>query len=366
MQEKKVLILGGYGGAGANISRLLLAETDVDVIIAGRHKTRADELAGRLDTEFPGRVSGIFADASDPKTLSTAFQGMQMVIVAATTTGYIEMVARAAIAAGADYLDIHYPQKSVPVLKKLAPEIETMRRCFITQAGFFPGLPSVLVRSAACHFTEYEKARVGVAMNTRFETGRALDEFMDSMSDLGADVFREGRWKNAGISNIVGIDFGYQFGKRRCYPMNLEEMWALPEMLRLGELGIYSAGLNWFVDYLVIPAAFALGKVSRGLGRAMLTNLMVWGLKQFSPPEEEVVLVLEAKGRCKADHVNVRLVVEHKDAYYITAAPVVACVRQYLDGMIKPGLNILGHAVNPKLLIEDLRRMGIKVDLSLS
>jgi saccharopine dehydrogenase (NAD+, L-lysine-forming) len=186
------------------------------------------------------------------------------------------------------------------------------------------------------------------------------------MSDLGADVFREGRWKNAGISNIVGIDFGYQFGKRRCYPMNLEEMWALPEMLRLGELGIYSAGLNWFVDYLVIPAAFSLGKVSRGLGRAMLTNLMVWGLKQFSPPEEEVVLVLEAKGRCKADRVNVRLVVEHKDAYYITAAPVVACMRQYLDGMIKPGLNILGHAVDPELLIEDLRRMGIKVDLSLS
>lgn len=137
-------------------------------------------------------------------------------------------------------------------------------------------------------------------------------------------------------------------------------------MLKLGELGIYSAGLNWFVDYLVIPAAFALGKVSNGLGRAMLTNLMVWGLKQFSPPEEEVVLVLEAKGRCKADRVNVRLVVEHKDAYYITAAPVVACIRQYLDGMIKPGLNILGHAVDPELLIEDLRRMGIKMDLSLS
>lgn len=364
--KEKVLILGGYGGAGAKISRLLLAETDVDVIIAGRHKIRADELAGRLSAEFPGRVSGMFADASDPTTLAAAFPGVLMVIVAATTIDYAETVAKAAIAAGADYLDIHYPQNSVPVLKRLRPEIEAAGRCFITQAGFCPGLPALLVRTAARHFTDYEKARVGVAMNTRFEKGSSLDEFMGSLADYSGDVFVEGQWRNAGVGDVVSIDFGYHFGKKKCYPMNLEEMRALPEMLGLGRLGIYASGMNWFVDYLVIPAAFVLGKIRKDLAKGVLGSLMIWGLKRFSPPGEEVILVLEAEGKAKAGPLKARIVVEHDDAYYITAAPVVAGILQYLQGGIRPGLNILGHAVDPELLIKDIRRMGISVDLSLS
>ena len=40
MQKIRVLILGGYGGAGSSISRLLLQETDCDIVVAGRHKAR--------------------------------------------------------------------------------------------------------------------------------------------------------------------------------------------------------------------------------------------------------------------------------------------------------------------------------------
>jgi saccharopine dehydrogenase-like NADP-dependent oxidoreductase len=38
MQKIRVLILGGYGGAGSSISHLLLQETDCDIVVAGRHK----------------------------------------------------------------------------------------------------------------------------------------------------------------------------------------------------------------------------------------------------------------------------------------------------------------------------------------
>jgi saccharopine dehydrogenase (NAD+, L-lysine-forming) len=80
----------------------------------------------------------------------------------------VEVVAKASLQENIDYLDIHYPQQRVAVLKNLAEQIKAQGRCFITQAGFNPGLPSVLVLLAKSHFTRYEKARVGVAMNTRF------------------------------------------------------------------------------------------------------------------------------------------------------------------------------------------------------
>ncbi|RPI49295.1 MAG: hypothetical protein EHM49_10130 [Deltaproteobacteria bacterium] len=359
----RVLILGGYGGAGSNISSLLLQETDCDIVIAGRHKALALDLSERLNAKFPGRASGIYADASQSESLKTALQGVDLLISASTSLDYMEVVAKAALLANIDYLDIHYPQQRVAVLKNLSKQIKAQGLCFITQAGFNPGLPSALIRLARSRFTRYEKARVGVAMNTRFEKGGALDEFIDSLSDFKSDLFREGRWRKANITDAASFDFGPQLGKKQCYPMSLEEMWALPEMLGLQELGIYAAGMNWFVDYLVIPASFLLGKVHKGLGRGILASLMVNGLERFSPPQEEVVIVMEAEGEDENGPKKVRITVSYSDAYFITAAPVVACVRQYLQKKIPPGLNIMGHATDPEILIDDIKRMGIEVEV---
>ena len=364
MQKINILVLGGYGGAGSSISRLLLQETGCDVIIAGRNKAKALDLSETLNIEFPGRISGVFADASRPETLAKALQGVDLLISAATTIDYVDQVAGAALHAGIDYLDIHYPQQNIKVLKKMAGKIREEGRCFITQAGFSPGLPSVLIRLAGDHFTRYEKARVGIAMNTRFEKGGAVNEFIDSLSDFKADIYRDGGWKKAGLSDVVTFDFGGQFGKKQCYPMNLEEMWALPKMTGLEELGIYAAGMNWFVDYLVIPSAFLLGKVHRGLGREIMASLMITGLEKFSPIEEEVVLLLKANGRSEAGSKEVTIRVQHGDAYYITAAPVVACVRQYLENKIKPGLNVMGHAVDPESFVKDMQEMGVDVKIT--
>jgi hypothetical protein len=55
--------------------------------------------------------------------------------------------------------------------------------------------------------------------------------------------------------------------------------------------------MNWFVDYLIVPATFVLGKVRKGLGREILASLMVNALVWFSPLQEEVVIVMEAVGK---------------------------------------------------------------------
>lgn len=54
MQKIRVLILGGYGGAGSSISRLLLQESDCDIVVAGRHEAKALDLSERLNAKFPG------------------------------------------------------------------------------------------------------------------------------------------------------------------------------------------------------------------------------------------------------------------------------------------------------------------------
>ncbi len=264
--------------------------------------------------------------------------------------------------AGIDYLDIHFQQSIVLILNGLAPDIEKAGRCFITQAGFHPGLPAAFVRGAALHFSRYKRAVIGMAMNARIEKPESVYELIDEISDYQSDLFKEGKWKKGGYHDAIKIDFGSSFGIRTCYPMQMEEIKPLPEMFGLEEVGIYVAGFNWFVDYIVFPLAVILTKIRKGMGRGFLAKLMVWGINTFSSPNQGVVFILEADGEKNGKPVRVRIVAEHNDAYYFTAIPVVACLLQYLDGgIVKPGLWMMGHIVEPARLMKDMERMGVSI-----
>ena len=69
MGNGKILILGGYGNTGRPLAELLLAETNVNLVLAGRNKSNADVLATELNDQFGGkRVCGAYADAADLAT----------------------------------------------------------------------------------------------------------------------------------------------------------------------------------------------------------------------------------------------------------------------------------------------------------
>jgi len=115
MKTKAILFLGGYGGTGQVVSRLLLKETDVDIIVAGRSIIKAEELTPQLIKEFTSkRVLARYADASNYESLVAAFKDVSMVIVASTATQYVKHVAQAAIDAEIDYHDYHYQHFGPP------------------------------------------------------------------------------------------------------------------------------------------------------------------------------------------------------------------------------------------------------------
>lgn len=366
MKNNTILVLGGYGGTGHVVSRLLLQETNCSIIIAGRHIEKAEALSQKLRREFPNKsVCALYADASDYSSLIKAFEQASFVLDAAATAAHAKQVAEAALAAGIDYLDYHFQQDVFPVLKSLAPMIEQSGRCFITQAGFHPGLPSAFVRYAAPTFDQYEKAIIGMAMNAKIEKPESIYELIDALKDWKADILKDGKWRKSTYNDAKKINFGYNFKIRTCYPIQLEEMRPLPTMYGLQETGVYVAGFNWFVDYIVFPLAFILFKIKNGLGRHFLASLMAWGINHFSDSAQGVSFVLDAQGKKNKNSLSMRLVVEHHDAYEFTAIPVIACLLQYLDGSIaKPGLWMMGHLVDPVRLLNDMERMGIKIQIT--
>ncbi|MFH0954070.1 MAG: saccharopine dehydrogenase NADP-binding domain-containing protein [Verrucomicrobiota bacterium] len=368
---KTIFILGGAGGAGLPCARWLLRETDSHLTIGGRDVDRAVTTAQRLNEEFSGgRVSAVRVDAGCADTLATALEGPDFLLVCSPTAGLADRVASAALAAGIDYMDIHCSPKVVTALRGLEPAIRRDGRCFITQGGCHPGLPAALVRYGVRHFSRLRKAMVGMAMNVaNIGTIESVAEFAEDMAHYSASVFRNGRWEKAGWRAARKIDFGPDFGTKTCAPMDLEELRDLPAQMKLEELGLYAAGFTPFVDYVVFPLLMGvtglLDGVRKGWGARTSARLLRWGIHRFSQPPFGIVFKMEAEGEKNGRSRLLTLVARHVDAYEFTAIPVVACLRQYLDGSIaRPGLWLMGQAVDPVRLLKDMEHMGVRFDIT--
>jgi saccharopine dehydrogenase-like NADP-dependent oxidoreductase len=364
-----ILILGGYGNTGRLIAEYLLPECDANLIIAGRDAARAETLARQLDTQYPGRVTGRRLDAGDAIALSEALNGIHLLVAASSTSQYAEATERACIAAGTDYLDVQYSSAKVKALQNLQSEITRSGRTFITDGGFHPGLPAMLVRYAAAKFDRMVKANVGsvikIDWNTLSFSPATIAEMVGEFSDFDMMFFKDGAWKRGRMDimmNYVCMDFGVPFGKQVCVPMMLEEMRALPQSFpTLRETGFFVGGFNPVTDWIVMPLMMIGLKIMPRASQQM-ERLMVWSLQKFSKPPYGTRLRLEAEGEKDGQRRTLELQLSHADGYVLTAVPVVATILQWLDGSIrKPGLLTQGELVQPERLIEDMQRMGIAV-----
>lgn len=361
-QNITILVLGGYGNTGKVLCRYLLKETDVNIIVAGRRLEKAEELADKLKREFlPERVYARYADASNLDSLREAFNSIDLVLVAATTTKWAQQIAETALEADIDYLDIYFQQDVYPLLETMQPQIKDSGNCFITQAGFHPGLPAVYIRKGAQYFDRYNLANVAFAMNFRTDRADSIYEIIDSVADYKPKFFQNGKWQIGTYKDTLEIDLGQLFGVRKCIPMEMKEIEPLPEMLGLQSMGVFTTGFNWFVDWFVFPSIMVSQKINKGSLRGFWARIFTFGINQFSPKEERVVLILEAEGEKDNSPRKLRIFSEHISSYEFTVISVLACLNQYLDGTIRQsGLWMMGHIVDPDRLFADLKKMGVK------
>jgi saccharopine dehydrogenase-like NADP-dependent oxidoreductase len=371
MGQTTIVILGGYGNTGRALARLLLEHSQAALVLAGRDGEKAIREAAAWNERFPGgRVRGLAADAGDRQSLRRAFEGAQVVIAASSTSAVAGTVAEAALEAGLDYMDPQYSRSKLAVLAEMAPRIEAAGRCFITDGGFHPGLPAALVRFAAARFDRLRTARVGsviqIDWNTLTFSEATLEELVAEFRDYQSLHYKDGRWRSVGWLESfrpVWMTFGHGFGRRYTMPMFLEEMRPLPDLVPgLEETGFFVGGFNWFVDWVLMPLGMGVLWLWPRGGAKPFGRAMEWGLRRFSKPPYGTLLQLEARGSKGGAESSLLVSVYHDDGYVLTAAPMVACLLQVLDGSArKPGLHFQALLAEPVRLLKDLERMGVEV-----
>jgi saccharopine dehydrogenase-like NADP-dependent oxidoreductase len=310
VKSKTILMVGGYGTTGRILTRLLLQRTDCRLVLAGRNREKAERAAAEFNRWFAGdRVTATFVDAADETSLRRALDGVDLLLLASSTSEYTDRIAAAVLDARADYLDLQYSSTKLATLQALAGQIEAAGCCFITDAGFHPGLPAALVRYVASQFDRLERASVGSVIKVDWvglDLAQATaEELLREMRDFRTLSFRDGAWRDAGVLSMLWpqrVDFSGQFGRQYVVPMFLEEMRALPDMCpTLRETGFYVGGFNWFVDWLAMPVILAALRLQPERWLPAMSRFMLWGLKRFSKPPYGTLLKVEASGATQSN-----------------------------------------------------------------
>ena len=143
--------------------------------------------------------------------------------------------------------------------------------------------------------------------------------------------------------------------------MALEEMrlWAEGQP-GLRDAGFYIAGFNPVVDHVLLPLLMLGVRVAPVRGRRPLARLLAFGLRAFRRPPYGTVLRLEASGERDGQPLDVTLTIAHHSSYALTAIPVAATVRQWLDGGARgPGVRLQALVVEPHRFLADMAAMGV-------
>jgi saccharopine dehydrogenase-like NADP-dependent oxidoreductase len=185
----KVLVLGGYGNFGAVIAGMLSRDDAFEVIVAGRDGERAAALASRI-----GATSARI-DARDP-VLAARFAACAPALVISTAgpfQGQDYRVARAALATGADYVDIADGRDFVCGITALDGQARALGRLVVSGASSVPALSSAVVDRYAGEFEVLRAIEVGISASEKMP-GLATTQAVLGYCGKSVRQWREGEW----------------------------------------------------------------------------------------------------------------------------------------------------------------------------
>ena len=363
-----VLVVGGYGNAGAAITELVLAHSDHTVRVGGRSEERARIFVGELESRDPqwaARLLPVGVDATERASLERALAGVDLCIAAAGTSRSADIAVEAALAVGVDYLDIQVGHAKAQRVLAMDVRARDAGVTLVTDGGFHPGVPAAMVRYADHRLAGLQRATVASVIAVDWASLRALAdstvaEMMEEFRVFAYEEYRDGRWATAGSQPTV--TFPEPFGPRKAAAMGLAEMHQLTDTLPgLRDTGFYVGGFNPVVDYTIIPLAMAGMRIAPDRLGQPLGRLLHWGLLRFTRPPYGTVLQLDGNEAGRRARTLMRI--SHPDAYVVTAAPTVAAALQLLDGSARrPGAHTQAMLVEPTRFFADQAAMGLTVE----
>lgn len=361
----KILVLGAYGGVGKALCREILQKIPAELSVAGRNLQKVQNLVRNLQAEFSGSsIRPVVLDARDSDQLMEAFQNVDLAIITATIPDLIADVAKAALATHTDVIDILLRGDVVDRLRVFDIQAKKEGRTFITQGGFHPGMIAPAIRLGKNKFDAYLQARVFMAMDGIFRKPESSYELFHELLAGGSRILENGKWRKANWKDSLEVDFSGYFGKRSCFPLQMREMEGLERELGLREMGTYAAGFDRYIDNVIFPLILLLGYFNKKMAIKLGGNMLFRHIRKNLDKAPRVEFRMEAKGLKDGREQHFSVCFESGNGFELTAQALIACLIQYLQGKIRPGVHLMGQVLDEKQMLEDLIAMGLEIRMA--
>ena len=354
---RRVAVFGATGQAGRLICRLLLEEEDFEVLACARTVEKLEQLEVSLG-DTGARLTTRSVDLHRTADVDKILDEVDLIVGATSQWQDSMALAARAVASSTHYCGIYLSNSEKwNQLRELNSICLDRGVMIVDDCGTHPGLPAAMIRWMALR-TPLHSAWVGGKFDLEWNrlglAAETVTDFASEIESTDPSIFVEGHWKR-GYRHTRQFEFPGKRGHETCTPMLIEEIRELAQTGTLASTGFFIAGFGPFIDYAIIPLSMLLTKINRQASR----NLLWWGLQRYASRPRSAVIQLEAE--VEGNSRSVRMVVSHDDPYFITAAPVVATIRQMLAAP-KPGVWTQGAFVAPEAFFENLQLMGIHVD----
>jgi saccharopine dehydrogenase-like NADP-dependent oxidoreductase len=204
----RILIIGGYGAFGARAAERLAREPDLEIIVAGRSRARAEAAAlGRT-----ARASINHAELDTRHVTAEQLHALAPRVVLNASGPYQNedyRLAKASIAAGCHYVDLADARAFVTGITALDAAAKARDVLVVSGASSVPGLSSAVVRAHAGEFNEITGLDIGISPGNRFDPGEAT--VASVLSGIGKPI----AMRIAGLTRTVA---GWQGASRHRFP----------------------------------------------------------------------------------------------------------------------------------------------------
>lgn len=334
----RVLIVGGYGVFGGRLAQLLREDEGIERVIAGRSLQRAQRFCRQH-----GGLPQVFDREGDLAGQLALIRPDVVVDAAGPFQNYGAdpyRLPRAALAAGAHYLDLADDAAFVSGITALDADARRVNRTVLSGVSSVPALSSAVVEQLRRGFTRIEHIESVILPGNRAPRGTSVVRAILSQAGRPLQVWRGDAWRRTlawGALQRVRLSAG----TRRLSPRWASAIGAPDLALFPGRYGARSvefrAGLELSVLHLGLWLLAWLPRLRlvRSLGPAAgLLRLLADLFRSFGQDRGgmSVTVIGETAGR-RTELRRWSLIVEGGDGPSIPAVPAAAWLRQRARGV---------------------------------
>lgn len=336
---KRVLILGGYGGFGARLSRRL-ASDGFEVLVGGRDANKAGAFAASLP-----RARGVVADRNgDVAALLRTWRPAALIDAAGPFQGSGYHVAEACIGAGVDYLDLADARDLVTGIGQLDASARAAGVRIISGASSVPALSGAVLRHLCNGLDGVDMVEIAISASNRATAGPSVASAILSYAGKPLRLWRGRRWQRIfGWSEKRRMRFavdGVRSINRLVALADVPDHDLVPGNLRGKPAMTFYAGPEFAFQ---LRAIAALGWLVRLGWLRSLSSLARWllplqRLTNWAGSDRSAMRV-EAKGRKGEVQRVVRwtLIAENGDGPEIPVLAAQLLMRRLADDALSPG-----------------------------